>query len=209
MARATLSTIQRIVYDNLGITNQSTGYGNLLTNQRYLSGYINDKIAEADIITVSILFKNKQLSLLEEIYDTLIIDASGDEIPQHWLVVNVTIDGNFATELDHETFTLISEGGIFDISTYKNYFAVRDSRLYFIGTAANAVFINLTHPTTLVTLKSPSGFEGAVANLASSLLLMKRGDKPEQAAYYRGLYDDFMKTFMIPDSNRQEYVLEE
>lgn len=206
MARSTLTTVKRIVWENLGVTNRSSGYGNLATNERYPAVYVDDKIAEADIETIELLFKNKQNTLLTEIYTTSGSLSSGAAVPQSWIIVGVAIDTVQAREISYGQYEMMLGGGIFDVTTYDEYYAIKDGLIYFFGTAAVIKYIDLTHPTTLSTLKSPSGFEGALANLASAKLLMKRGDKPEQAKFYKGEYDAFMQKFMIPDSNKQELV---
>lgn len=207
MARATLSTVQRIVWDNLGVTLQSSGYGNLDTaNQRYLSGYINDKIAEADIAVTNLLFKNKQHSLLQVLYASQSSISSGTVISQNWIIVDISIDSEIGVEIPYGQYEQLAQGGIFDTSTYKGYYAKKDSKIFFIGTTATVTYIDVTHPTNLSTLISPSGFEGAIANLASALLLRKRNDQPEQAEGYYKEYTNFMQQFMLPDSNIQDII---
>jgi hypothetical protein len=207
MARATLATVQRIVYDNLGITDVTTAYGTLKTNERYLAGYINDKIAEADIATIMFLLKNKQHNLLGDLYTNSGSLASGASIPNAWGIIDVIINGEVGTEISFGEYEQLNAGGIYD-SAYKGYYALHDRKLYYIGVSTSAVvtYIDITHPTTLTVLLSPTGFEDAVANLASANLLMKRGDKPSQAEYYKGLYSEFMQSFLMPDSNVQDIV---
>ena len=205
MARATLTTVQRMVYENLGISN---GYGTLLTNARYPTGYIDDRIAEADIATVQLLMKHKQSALLPN-PSTVNITTTSTTIPQNWEILNVNINGSWGIEIPIGLFEIIGSG-IFNL-TYDKYYSKWNGVLYVSavgGTIGSGyiTYLDLTHATSLSTLFSPSGFEAAVANLASSLLLMKRGDKPEQAKFYKGLYDDFMQKFFIPDTNRQDII---
>lgn len=208
MARATLATVRRITYDNLGVTNQTSGYGNLQTNQRYLTGYIDDAISLADIWLTKILFTNKQDNLLTELHETQVL-ATQDAIDNNYGIVKVEYDttgtGTFerANEINYDMYERLEEGGIYSTSVYTGYFAIKDGIL--CGVANNPdfkiTFINFTHPTSLSTLKCPAGFEGVVANLASAILLMKRNDNPSQAQFYYNLVREFMQQYLLPDNN--------
>lgn len=210
MARATVATVQRLVYENLGISPDT--YGTLVTNKRYKSGYIDDAIVQADIRTITLLAKNKQESLLDEILSTGNTALSGDDIPAFWHLVRVNITAGGVekqgVEISFGLFQDISDnsGSIYD-SSYRNYlYAYHDGDLYFFGTSATIYYLDLTHPTTLATLKSPTGFETALANLASAILLMKRNDNPEQAKFYMDEYNTFMQQYMIPSNNAQQEI---
>lgn len=207
MARATVNTVRRMVYENLGITTNGS-YGTLLTNERYPTGYIDDRIVEADIDVLLFLLKNKQHTLLKDGATVSSSLATGATVPNNWAIIDVTINGETGVEVSYGVYEQLTAGGIYDTSTYKGYYTLRDGKIYYIGASTSAVitYYDITFQTTLSALLSPTGFEGAIANLASSLLLMKRGDKPEQAAFYKGLFMEFMQGFMIPDSNEQDKV---
>lgn len=208
MARATLATVKRITFDNLGLTNQTSGYGNLQTNQRFLTGYIDDAISLADIWITKVLYTNKQDNLLTELYETQTLENS-DTINNNYGIVKVEYDSTGtatferATEIDYDLFERLEEGGIYSTATYTGYFAIKDGILYGISDNRDfrITFINLTHSSSLSTLKSPAGFEGVVANLASAILLMKRNDNPSQAQFYYNLVKEFMQQYLLPDNN--------
>ena len=193
MARATLNTVKRMVYENLAV---STGtYGTLdSTNKRYLSGYIDDAIVRADITVIDILIKAKQDILLRDLYEVQDIVGLQVDLSNSWSIIKVirfTSEGSFrAVEMDWDTFKLVSEGSIF--GSYSGYYAIKDGQIYLTEDSApsgsdydaQVTYIDLTHPTTLTTLRSPTGFESVVADLATARLLMKRLDKPEEAQFY-------------------------
>lgn len=209
MARASTTIVRRIVWDNLGISLQSSGYGNLdTTNQRYLSGYIDDNIVKADVATIMLLLKHKQNILLKDISTDSSSLASGATIPNNWAIIEVTINSEKAKEITYGQYEQLALGGIYDTSTYTGYYAIKDSKIYYIGASTSCVisYVDLTHPTTLSSLLSPTGFEGALADLASAFLLMKRSDKPEQSKFYYTNYTNFMQGFMTPDTNVQEII---
>lgn len=207
MARATVNTSRRMIYDNLGITDVVAGYGTYLSNQRYLEEYIDDALVAADIETIDILFKNKQDSLLSEIYQTTAGEDSGASISQNWIIIAITTAAGVPlTQIPYSQYETMLGGGIFDVTTYPLYYAIRNGMLFTFSSNLTIVFIDITHPVTLIDLKSPSGFESALADLATSKLLMKRGDKPDEAKYRKDEYDSFMQKFMIPESNRDDKV---
>lgn len=220
MARADLSIVRRFVYDSLGLTNQSIGYGNLEPNERFLAGYIDDAIAFSDITTASILLKNKQEHLMME----AAVETTGNSpmsLNNNWFIIkveyyisNLVDTRGRGDEIDYDEWERISNNfaGIYDSDLAKGHYAIQDSKLYMIpsetynGNTIVVTHIDLTHPNTLTSLKSPSGFESPIAMLASSILLMKRLDKPEQAMFYKQNYAEFMSTYMSPDSNMPDMV---
>lgn len=210
MARATLTTVQRIIYENLGISPDT--YGTLSTNKRYKSDYINDAIAQADIATIKLLMKNKQDSLIKDILSVGTITTSPDDIGQNWDIISIEImSGSVSKDGKEISFGVFEEwsrngGTIYDTSLMEYCYAVNLNTLYFFGDTATISYVDLTHPTTLTTLKSPSGFESALASLASSILLQKRNDNPEQASAYREDYMSFMQTYMLPETSLQKEV---
>lgn len=212
MARATTSTVKRMVYDNLGLTDQTAGYGNLQTNERYLSGYIDDNIVYADIVIAKILFKNKQNSLLDDLLQNSAV-ASEDPILQNWGISYVThtyLGAEYHMyEISYEEYERYINQAIYSLPALTDgYYAIQDNKIFIYNDSGNAkiYYIDFTHPTTLTTLMSPSGFEGAVAHLASAMLLMKRADKPEQAQWHYTMFKEFMQGYMLPESNVPESV---
>ena len=206
MSRATLATVKKIVYENISASTGS--YGTLdSTNKRYLSGYIDDAIISADITVVDILLKAKQDILLQELYATQDVN-SGDVLNNSWAIIKIECFPNpsnetvRAVEMDWDSYKLVSEGGIFS-DTYKGYYAIKDGIIYLIpidinsGSGAEGIitYINLTHPTTLSSLMSPSGFETVISDLASAKLLMKRLDKPEEAQFYKQNAYQFLQEY--------------
>lgn len=220
MARADLAVVRRMIYDNLGLTNQSSGYGNLAANERYLSGYIDDAIAYADIMTSTILLKNKQEHLMMEAS----AEATGNSpvsLNNRWHILkveyytsNLMDERRRGDEIDYDEWERINDdfASIYDAELSKGHYAIQDSKVYMIpsetysGNTVVVTYIDLTHPSSLSALKSPTGFESAIAMLASSLLLMKRLDKPEQAMFYKTSYSEFMQNYMMEDSNMPDLV---
>jgi hypothetical protein len=213
MARATLTTVQSIIYENLGITDKTAGYGNLLVNERYPSDYIDDSITQADLTVVTLLFKNKQDQLLKELHITADLNNKSP-IPQNWGVVSVEgFDNLLGTrktrciEVEDDTFNQLELGGIFDTTTYSNYYCIQDGKLRLINAfdTATVTYIDFYFASSpLSSLLSPSGFEVAVANLASAILLTKRNDNPEQAKAHFELYRLFMSDYVLPENNVPE-----
>lgn len=212
MSRATLTTVRRIVYDNLGITDQTSGYGNLIPNERYLTGYIDDAIAQSDIWITKLLFTNKQDNLLKELYTTAIL-SSGDLLPQNYGIVEVAYEDSVtsvykrAQEIDFDTYERMAENGIYTAYVL-GYYAIQDNKLYGLNGANDfsVTYIDLTHPATLSTLKSPAGFESVVASMASAVLLMKRNDNPSQAQFYLNIVREFLQQYMLPENNVPQMV---
>lgn len=207
--RATLATVQRMVYENLGVSNS---YGTLLSNARYPSDYINDRIAQADIQTIEMLIKNKQSHLLPDQTAAAGL-ATASAIPTNWHIISVLIGSARGQEIPIGLFeTLNITSSVFDVSTYGRYYTIFNGTLYHYGGSmspaetATVNYIELQHDATLSALYCPEGFEGAVSDLASAMLLMKRADKPAQAEFYMKRYMDFMQAFIIPDNAAQNFV---
>lgn len=138
--RADLSVVRRIVYDNLGVTNQSSGYGNLQTNERYLTAYIDDAIAQADIHTMKLLLKQKQFHLMGEYWTTVAIpNGYRQTLPENDAILGVyyytTTSGADAKAqyVSKDVFDMISEGGRFNITDYKGYYTIQDGEIQLIG----------------------------------------------------------------------------
>jgi len=220
LARADLSIVRRFVYDSLGLTNQTSGYGNLAANERYLSGYIDDAIAYADVMTATILLKNKQEHLMMEA-SAEAVGNSPLSINDRWHIIkveyytsNLTDQRRRGDEIDYDEWERINDdfASIYDAELSKGHYAIQDSRIYMIPSETYSTntlvvtYVDLAHPSSLSALKSPAGFESAIAILASSLLLMKRLDKPEQAMFYKSSYTEFMSNYMLPDSNMPDMV---
>lgn len=220
MARADLAVVRRMIYDNLGLTNQSSGYGNLASNERYLSGYIDDAIVYADIMTCTILLKNKQEHLMMEASQE-VAGVSPLTLTNRWHIIkveyytsNLLDQRRRGDEIDYDEWERINDdfASIYDAEVSKGHYAIQDSKVYMIPSEtynSNSVvvtYIDLAHPSSLSALKSPYGFESAVAMLASSFLLMKRLDKPEQAMFYKQSYSEFMQNYMMEDSNMPDLV---
>lgn len=216
MARSTLSTVKRMVYENLAV---STGtYGTLdTTNKRYLSGYIDDAVIRADITVIDILIKAKQEILLRDLYTTVDIMASKEVIVNNWTIVKVecftaSTTPFRAVEMDWDTFKLVNEGSLF--GSYTGYYAIKDGQLYVIpkdthsgsGAIAKITYIDLTHPSTLSTLLSPTGFESVVADLATARLLMKRLDKPQESQFYTQQAYQFLQEYGAKQMPMSEVV---
>ena len=81
--------------------------------------------------------------------------------------------------------------------------AKKDGKIYFIAPDIKIYYLNFNRTSAL---RSPDGFEEAVAWLASSVLLMKRNDQPEQAGFLYSQWEKFMQEFISPDTNTQEKV---
>jgi hypothetical protein len=220
--KAELTTVRRLVYENLGITNQSTGYGNLATNKRYPSAYIDDAIAQSDIHVMRLLLKTKQHMFHNDMFTTASVDTSPWVMPQHAELYSVyfytTVGGavDRGTEVSFDVYDMIQEGGIFTSdSNYKGFYTVQDGMLYSMpydvtygGNIGYLKYIALDHNETLSGLYSPDGFEGPIALYASALLLLKRADNPEQANFYLQRFNEQMQGYMSPVSSIQTKVNE-
>jgi hypothetical protein len=205
MARATLTTVQRLCYENLNVRTGS--YGTLdSTNQRYLTGFIDDNIAIADIETIMILLKEKQSQHLKDLYVTSAALTNSSTVPNNWGVVSVSVNGVKGIEVPEGFYNEIAAGGIYNVTDYQNYYCIIDGAIYSIANSAIITYIDLTHPTTLSALKSPTGLETALADNATAKCLMKRGDRPEEAKYRRDCYDRFMSEFLMKQSPAQQNV---
>jgi hypothetical protein len=147
MSRANLTTVRRMVYENLGITGAE--YGDLKTNQRYPSGYVDDAIAGADLNVMKTLLKSKQYHFSPEFFDVEPIPAGlpvyplpvntemlsvrfyynaeaveeqGVEIP--WDMYEMFTEPLNSTSL----FTFVGEG----TKKYGGYYSIKDHLLYTI-----------------------------------------------------------------------------
>lgn len=217
MARATLPTVQRMVYENLAV---SPTYGTLdTTNKRYVSSYINDAIASMDIRIINLLLKHKQHILLTDLETTQAVN-SGDVVDNNWSIIKVDYytdtDGNTqrAVEITWDDYQTMRDGvdGIFNTTSYSGYFTIKDGIIYVIpsatysGNTAVITYINLTHPSTLSALNSPTGFESVVSDLATAKLLLRRMDKPQEAQVYMESAYRFLQEFGIPQYAMQTMV---
>lgn len=212
MARATLSIVQRIVYENLGISPDV--YGTLQTNKRYKTTYIDDAIQQADFRTSRILISNKQDILMEQVRLNLpvVFNPDGEQIDQNWSInaVDITQGGQtkIGQEISYGTYEewALNGGSIYDETEMYFKYAIKDYKFFFFGSTASIWYYDFAHQSSLVSLKSPAGFESALASLASAILLEKRNDNPEQAKQYRQDYAEFMQPFLLPETNLQEEI---
>ena len=206
MATGNLTTTKSMVYQHLNVDGGT--YGTYVSNVRYPSAYIEAEILNADIRTCQMLIKNGQELLMQDSWEVQNVTTTGTAVSQNWVIVGVeynTGGGVYkkAVEIPWHEYEQISQGGIFDISTYKGYYTIQSGKIYFIGTDVNITYINLDRSGSL---RIPDGFEPAVAYLASSILLMKRSDQPEQSTYYYTMWKEFIGEFLTSSTNRQEVV---
>jgi hypothetical protein len=233
MSKAVTSTVRRMVYENLGITGSS--YGNLKTNQRYPSGYIDDAIASADSLVMRTLLKSRQYHFTEEFFnEVLLLDDDKIDLPDNAELLAVYHYKSAGAEIVraseitwdmYEMFTLdkpLATNSLFPFDGDDNtvdfggYFTVKDFKLYNIffpdgidadGDAGELRYIKVVHQTTLGSeLQSPEGFETAIACYASAVLLMKRADQPEQANFYMNQFGMMMQTYMSPSTNQERSI---
>lgn len=213
MARATLSIVKDMVFENLSIS--PTTYGTLDTdNKRFKLEYINDAIAAADIKVVNLLRKYKQDFLLVENYQTQSAVTNGASVDPNWSVVSVTYTESSTTkrsiELPYDKYRLLTSysSSIFN-STYNNgYHTFKDGKIYHNSPSSPSTvtitYLTLTHPDNLSALKSPAGFESVVASFATAQLLMKRMDRPQESQFYANQAYTFLQEYGIPESPKQE-----
>lgn len=212
-----------MVYDNLGVTDQTAGYGNLKTNERYLTAYIDDAIARSDIYIAELLLTNKQdLLMSESITETLLTATISAPyiIDNKWFIMGVEYytspagKKRRAIQVELEQLYRLSDNSasLFDATYTTGYYSIHDGNLYLIpfetvgGNNAILKYVDLTHPDVLSTLQSPAGFEGAIADLATSILLMKRNDNPAQSQFHMNLFKEFMSNHLPPSANFPEPV---
>lgn len=203
MARASIATCQGLLYEYLGIRAGGSSFGTLTANERYSLDYTNNELYSADTETVRILIGAKQDELLSELYATQASVTSGTTVSNNWAIIRVeNASGLRGIEVDWDTYVQLSEGGIFDTLTYKDYYTLKDGKIYFIfASAATITYIDLARQTTL---RSPAGFEPAVAFKAAEVCLMKRADNPDAAKFYSDQFKEFISVYMSPQSAEQE-----
>lgn len=235
MSIASTTTVARMVYENLGITDGT--YGNYKTNQRYPKSYILDAIAGADITVMKTLLKSKQYHFTDSFFATLNLNTTKTTLPANiellkvgffyndagdeeqgveipWGMYEMFTEPLATSPLETNLFSMTGEGG----KNYGGYFTVKDHNLFIIPFSDRTItpkayckYIALPHPTTVtneasLTLFSPQSFEQAIAFLASSNLLMKRADQPEQASFYLQQYQTMMGLYMTPSTNQQRTI---
>ena len=206
MAVANLSTTQSMVYAQLNV--DAGSYGTYVANARYLSSYIDAEIFNADIRVCQILAKRGQEILLSDSWQTQSISSTGTALNLNWIIVGVDYNSGSAVykkaiEIEYSMYEQIVGGGIYNVTDYKGYYTIQNGKIYFIAPDIKVYYLNFARSGSL---RSPDGMEPAIAYLASSVLLMKRGDQPEQSAFYYKQFEDFMSAFMAPDENNQEEV---
>lgn len=137
---AALATVRRQVYANLGISDP-TSYGTLVTNERYVSGYIDDAIAEADLFVTKMLMKSPQYRFPNDFWSTEYVPSSLDyALPQDIAILSATIFTSMAggeskaNEITEDQMALMVDGGLFDIVNYAGYYRVLDGYIRLLGT---------------------------------------------------------------------------
>lgn len=234
MSKATLSKVRRMVYENLGITSQSGGYGNYKANERYPVAYVDDAIIGADLTVMKTLLKSKQYHFTDSFFSTLNLTTTKTNLPANIELLKVGFYYNEAGDEeqgveipwemyemfteplsnlqgDSNLFSMVGEGG----RNYGGYFTVKDHSLFIIPFAARTTnpkayckYIALEHRDGAVVtdLYSPQSFEESIAFLASANLLMKRADNPAQATFYLQQYQALMGLYMTPSTNQQRTI---
>jgi hypothetical protein len=218
VARATLATVKRQLYENLGVTDHGGAYGTLKATDRYPTGYLDDKIAEADIYITTFLAHNKQDSLLQGVIQTSSA-AHASTIPEDWVIIGA-FDATGSTfpakQVDYSELQMLRStlfAGIIAANSFLQsgtggHFAILNNKLYLdtylAVSGVTLLYITMSHASSLATLYSPAGFEACIANLASANALMKRGDKPDQAQYYMKLVKEFLSLYGSQELNSQE-----
>jgi hypothetical protein len=205
MARAVIANIQKLVYEYLRVNTQGS-YGTYLTNQRYPSAYIDDEIYSADLEIVRLLIKNNQDVLVQELQETVVL-ASGAALPNYH-VINVVVTGATAgvraIEVTEDQFNLLKDGGVIDSTTYFNYFAIFDGKIWTpSGAGVTVTYIELDRDTVI---KAPESFEAVVADLAAARMLWNREDRPQQAQAHYQKAVAFMANYGIEMKGLQEMV---
>lgn len=205
MARASKTLVKSLLFEYLGTRAGGTSFGVFTANERFLESYLDEEVYSSDTETVRILIGAKQDELLSELYATQASVTTGTTISNNWAIIRVeNASGVRGIEVDWDTYIQLSEGGIFDTSTYKGYYTLKDGKIYFIfASAATITYIDLSRQTTL---RSPTGFEPAVAFKAAEVCLMKRADNPDAAKFYGDQFKEFMSVYMSPQSAEQEMV---
>lgn len=221
----TSTPVQITAQATVTFTMDGDKYARLKSNQRYPKKYIDDAIAQADLQVMRTLLKSKQYNFTNDFFTSQTFNTSPVTLPTNTEIYSVnhytSVGGADlpSDEVTWEQMQLMLLGGLLADTEYGGYYCVKDGFLYQIpvkdgGTAIaysgnNGYYryVSLIHGNigdlTYGTLYSPKGFEDAIVNLASAILLMKRADQPEQSAYYQGLYDQQMQLYMTPSSNTQ------
>lgn len=144
MSRANTTTVTRMVYENLGITDGT--YGNYKTNQRYPKSYILDAIAGADIMVMKTLLKSKQFHFTHDFFSTLAIPSAVPvALPPNIELLTVSFNNGPYTERGveipwemYEMFTEpLEETSLFEFEgdstkNYGGYFSIKDHYLHTI-----------------------------------------------------------------------------
>lgn len=206
MARAVIANIRNLVYEYLRVNTQGS-YGTYLSNQRYPSAYIDDEIYSADLEIVTLLMKNNQDVLLQELHETSAL-TSGAALPNYH-VIKVVVDvlaatGKRAIEITEDQYNILRDGGVVDTASYINYFSIFDGRIYNpIDEDMTITYIELNRDATI---KSPEGFESVVADLAAARMLWNRDDRPAQAQEHYRKAVAFMAQYGIEMKGFQQMV---
>lgn len=201
--RATLSIVKGLVYEYLRVNTQGS-YGTYLSNERYPSNYIDNEIYSADTEIVSFLSHNGQDYLLAELYLTDSI-SDGDDIPDSWIIVSLveSSSGIKLQEVDEDTYEIL-DNPVFNTNDFSHYYTIVDGKFKsYTGTLTTITYIDLSRATSL---NSPSGFEPAIAFLASSRALMNREDRPNHARYLLEQHNNFMAKYAMRKTNSQDMV---
>lgn len=144
MSRANLTTVRRMVYENLGITEGN--YGTPEVNQRYPSGYVDDAIAGADLTVMKTLLKSKQYHFTNDFFSVLPIPSKAPiALPPNTELLTVIFNNGDEIERGveipwemYEMFTEPLEGpDLFEFEgnttkKYGGYFSIKDHYLYTI-----------------------------------------------------------------------------
>lgn len=205
MATGNITTTKSLVYQHINVDGGT--YGTYVSNARYPSSYIDDEIFNADIRTCQLLIKNGQELLMQDSWEVQNVATTGTALNMNWVIVGVEYNTGSgyrkAVEVDWAEYEQLLGGGIYDTATYKAYYTIQSGKIYFLASDVKVTYVNLDRSGSL---RVPDGFEPAVAYLASSVLLMKRADQPDQSAYYYTQWKEFIGEFLTPSSNNQEKV---
>lgn len=174
MSKAKIATVKRMVYENLGITNQSSGYGVIKTNERYPSAYVDDAIIGADLTVMKTLLKSKQYFFAPGFFTVGQIPSSYAvvELPVHTEMLNVRFYYNTdgaeeqGVEIPWEMYEMFTEplsqapntSSLFQFQgdgtkKYGGYFSIKDHTLWTIP-FAGVPYKKLSNPVVF-TVESP------------------------------------------------------
>jgi hypothetical protein len=147
MSRAKTATVRRMVYENLGITNQTSGYGSIKANERYPSAYVDDAIIGADFNVIKTLLKSKQYHFTDTFFEKRYIANNLPTILQpniELLTVYFYKNGGETEERAveipwgmYEMFTENYQDSLFKFqdslgTKYGGYYSVKDHLMYTI-----------------------------------------------------------------------------